>query len=228
MDRVRPWLPVLLALSGNSPFWNGRDTGFVSYRTEVWARWPTAGFAPVLGTRARFDDLVDELSAVGAIDEPASLYWYVRPSASYPTLEFRVCDVPIRAEHTAALAGLIRALAWTARREAVEGAAVPGTSTEALDAAMWRAARYGLSAGLVHPRARRIAPADEVVGLLLAHVRDGLQAHDDTELVTCVVHEILHHGSGSTAQREAYARRGELADVVNVTRGAAPGNQRGS
>ena len=120
MDRVRPWLPVLLALSSNSPFWQGRDTGFASYRTEIWARWPTAGFPPVLGTRAHYDDLVDELLSIGAIDEPASLYWYVRPSVRYPTIELRICDVPLRVEDTVTLAGLVRALVWTARREALD------------------------------------------------------------------------------------------------------------
>jgi carboxylate-amine ligase len=110
MDRVRPWLPVLLALSSNSPFWQGRDTGFASYRTEIWARWPTAGFPPLLGTRARYDDLVAELLSIRALDEPASLYWYVRPSVRYPTIELRICDVLLRVEDTVTLSGLIRAL----------------------------------------------------------------------------------------------------------------------
>jgi glutamate---cysteine ligase / carboxylate-amine ligase len=218
MDRVRPWLPVLLALSVNSPFWNGRDTGFSSYRTEVWTRWPTAGFAPVLGTRARYDDLVDELSAVGAIDEPASLYWYVRPSAKFPTIEFRVCDVLLRVEDTVAVGGLIRALAWTAQREVLAGVPVAGASTEALEAAIWRAARYGLGANLVHPVERRVAPAGEVVELLLDHVHDGLQTHGDLDHVTSAVRRIVTDGPGSAVQRAAFARRGSLDDVLEATR----------
>jgi glutamate---cysteine ligase / carboxylate-amine ligase len=218
MDRVRPWLPPLLALSANSPFWNSRDTGFASYRTELWTRWPTAGFAPVLETRARYDDLVDELAAVGAIDEPASLYWYVRPSARYPTIEFRICDVLLHVEDAVALSGLIRALAWTARRDALEGSPVPTLSTEALEAAIWRAARYGLGGALVHPRERRLAPADEVVDVLLEHARDGLVAHDDLAPVTAGVRHIVRRGTGGAVQRETLARQGSLDDVLELVR----------
>jgi carboxylate-amine ligase len=218
MDRVRPWLPVLLALTANSPFWSGRDTGFASYRTEVWTRWPTAGFPPVLGTRARYEDLLDELTAIDAIDEPAALYWYVRPSARFPTIEFRVCDVPLRVEDTVAVSGLIRALAWTARREAQIGAPVPDPSSEALDAAIWRAARYALGDALVHPTERRLAPACEVVEALLAHAGDGLEAHGDGEQVRSAMQRILRDGPGSTVQRAAFGRRGFTDDVVDAVR----------
>lgn len=218
MDRVRPWLPVLLALTANSPFWNGRDTGFASYRTEMWTRWPTAGFPPVLGSRARYDDLVDELEAVGAVDEPASLYWYVRPSARFPTIEFRICDVALRVGDAVKMSGLIRALTWTARRDALAHAPVPGASIDALDAAIWRAARYGLGSTLVHPLQRRVSPAAEIVELLLDHVHDGLLVHDDLESVTSAVHTILREGPGATMQREAFARRGSIDDVVDLIR----------
>jgi carboxylate-amine ligase len=218
MDRVRPWLPVLLALTTNSPFWTGRDTGFASYRTELWTRWPTAGFPPVLGSRARYEDLVDELTAIDAIDEPASLYWYVRPSARFPTIEFRVCDVALRVEDAVAVSGLIRALAWTARREARAGEPVPGLSNEALEAAIWRAARYGVHDTLVDPRARRLAPAPVVVDALLAHVRDGLVAHGDWEQVAAGAERIVRAGPGSAVQRAAFARRGCIGDVAEAIR----------
>src|SRR5579875_863046 len=93
MNRVRPWLPVLLALSANSPYWEGRDTRYASFRTMVWKRWPTATVPPVLDGDAAYRRLVDDLQRAEAIDEPGSIYWYVRPSAHAPTLEFRVCDV---------------------------------------------------------------------------------------------------------------------------------------
>src|SRR3954453_2723299 len=119
VDGAGRCLRVLLALTANPPFWSGRDTGFASYRTEMWTRWPTAGFPPGLRTRDRYEGLVGGRTAIGAIDEPAALFWYVRPSATFPTIEFRVCDVLLRVEDTVALSGLIRALAWTARRDAL-------------------------------------------------------------------------------------------------------------
>ena len=90
MNRVRPWLPVLLALSGNSPYWLGADTGYASYRTEVWNRWPMAGMPQAFASRAEYDRLVETLMATGSVREPTKLYWDVRPSARQETLEFRV------------------------------------------------------------------------------------------------------------------------------------------
>jgi carboxylate-amine ligase len=89
MNRVRPWLPVLLALSANSPFWTGADTGYASFRTEVWNRWPTAGMPQAFDSRAEYDRLVETLVATGSLREPTKLYWDVRPSARQETLEFR-------------------------------------------------------------------------------------------------------------------------------------------
>jgi YbdK family carboxylate-amine ligase len=93
MNRVRPWLPVLLALSGNSPYWLGADTGYASYRTEVWNRWPMAGMPQAFASRAEYDTLVETLMATGSVREPTKLYWDVRPSTHLETLEFRVADV---------------------------------------------------------------------------------------------------------------------------------------
>ena len=113
MSRVRPWLPVLLALSANSPFWSGTDTGYDSYRLEVWERWPTAGVPPDLADRAAYDEVVDELRTGGAIEDATHLYWYLRPSDRWPTLEFRAMDVCLDVDTAVAVAGLARALVRT-------------------------------------------------------------------------------------------------------------------
>ncbi len=118
MNRVRPWLPVLLALSANSPWWQGSDTGYASYRTMLWREWPTAEVQPLLGDHSEFERLVGMLQQVGAIDTPSALYWYVRPSAQLPTVEYRVCDVSLRVEDAVTIAGLVRALTDTVARPA--------------------------------------------------------------------------------------------------------------
>ncbi len=84
-----PWLPAILSLSVNSPFWLGEDTGYASFRTEIWRRWPTSGTPEPFGSRADYDRLVEVLLATGSIDDPARVHWDVRPSPRYPTLEFR-------------------------------------------------------------------------------------------------------------------------------------------
>ena len=94
MSRVRPWLPVLLALSANSPFWSGEDTGYDSYRLEVWARWPTAGVPPDAGGPRRLRRGGRPAARpAGAIEDATHLYWYLRPSDRFPTLELRAMDV---------------------------------------------------------------------------------------------------------------------------------------
>jgi glutamate---cysteine ligase / carboxylate-amine ligase len=216
MNRACPWLPALLALSANSPFWGGRDTGFMSYRTEVWQRWPTAGFGPLLESRAHFDDLIAELIAIGAIEDATYLYWYMRPSSRYPTVEFRICDVPLLVEDTVAIAGLIRALAWSCRRDAIAEVSVPRRETQAMDAAMWQAARYGLRGNLVHPTEPRTAPAEDVIESLLEYVADGLDVHGDRDRIHDAVDDILDRGNGAEQQRTIFDGREPAADLMNT------------
>jgi len=204
MNRARPWLAPLVALAANSPFWEGTDTGYDSYRLQVWQRWPTSGMPPRLSSVAEYDSLVEGLQTIDAIEDATFLYWYVRPSSRYPTLEFRPCDVCLSVEDTVVLAGLIRALAWTCAVEAVEGAEPVLPRRELLDAAMWRAARYGLDGALVGAEATRTHPAATVLGQLLAFVRPGLEAHGDVEEVTTGVATILRRGNGASRQRAAF------------------------
>jgi carboxylate-amine ligase len=214
MNRVRPWLPVLLALSANSPFWQGLDTGYASYRLQVWQRWPTSGMPPDLPSRHAYDELVRELQEIDAVEDATFLYWYARPSARFPTLEFRVCDVCLDVEHTVTVAGLIRALAWTKALEAAEARPPVFPPREIMEAAVWRAARYGLEGSLVSPHSWKTTPAVAVVDELLEHVREALEAHGDWERVSDGVQDLVGRGNGASIQRRAFRRRGDGRDVV--------------
>jgi len=214
MTRTRPWLPVLLALSANSPFWQGLETGYASYRLQVWQRWPTCGMPPPMTTRAEFDALVGDLETINAIEDATFLYWYVRPSSRFPTLEFRAGDVCLSIDEAVAMAGLVRALAWTSAAEAQAGMPMQTTSREVLDAAMWRASRHGLNGSLVSSLGAGIRPAAAVVAELLDHVRIGLEVHGDLAEVSDLVAGILARGNGADRQRDAFARRGAGIDVV--------------
>lgn len=118
---LRPWLPVLVALLANSPYWAGRDTGYASWRTMVWARWPVAGPPPYFESPAHFDELVGRCAATGAIMDRTALYWDIRPSHHVPTLEVRIADAACAVEDTALLAAVVRALAATALRAIASG-----------------------------------------------------------------------------------------------------------
>ncbi len=215
MNRARPWLSVLLALSANSPFWQGVDTGYASYRLQVWQRWPTSGMPPWLASGAEFRELVDQLEAIDAIEDPTFLYWYLRPSMRWPTLEFRACDVCLAVDDTVAIAGLVRALAWTCAREAIDEAPEHCPRPEVMEAAMWRAGRYGLGGRLVSPTEMTTRPAVDVVGEMLTYVRDGLDFHGDWFEVSNLVAAMLASGDGAWRQRAAFARHQDPRDVIS-------------
>jgi carboxylate-amine ligase len=216
MNRVRPWLPVLLALSANSPFWVGADTGYASFRTEVWNRWPTAGVPQAFDSRAEYDRLVETLVATGSLREPTKLYWDVRPSARQETLEFRVADSVMAVDEAVMVAGLVRALAVTAHAAAVRDDPDPRPRPELLRAAKWRAARHGLDANLVDVLAGRPRPAAELVEAFLDELRPALEEAGDLEEVTGLVRATLAGGNGAARQREAFRRKGRLEDVVDL------------
>ncbi len=219
MSRIRPWLPVLLALSANSPFWSGTDTGYDSYRLEVWERWPTAGVPPDLADRAEYDAVVDELRTAGAIEDATHLYWYLRPSDRWPTLEFRAMDVCLDVDTAVAMAGLARALVRTEVGAALCGGPTEDPAPGAVAAALWRAARYGLDGDLVSPLSGEPRPAATVVGELLDVVGDALDDVGDRAEVTALVDDILERGNGASRQRQAVDPEGGLEGVVAMARG---------
>jgi carboxylate-amine ligase len=216
LGRVRPWLATVVALAANSPFWEGADSGYASYRTEVWTRWPLTGMPEPLASRADYDELVAALQAVEALPDATFLYWDVRPSARYQTLEFRAADACLTVDDAVMVAGLWRAVARTAVEEARAGVPRMVLRGELVDAARWRAARYGLEGTLVDLVEGRTAPAGAVVDRLLAHLRPALEAADDWDEVSALVERTIADGNGASRQRAAFARRGEMADVLDL------------
>lgn len=217
LPRVAPWLPVLLALSGSSPFYAGHDTGYASYRSVLWSRWPTGGPPLSFASAAEYDRLVADLVSSGTIADPGMVYFDVRPSARFPTVEVRVCDSVPLVEDVLTLAGAARALVVTAVREAAgtAPAALP-PRPELVRAGRWRAARSGLAGVLIDPRGARARPAREVVDALLEHVRPALDELGDTDRVVAGVEAIVRRGTAADRQRAVHARRERLADVVDA------------
>lgn len=216
MNRVRVHLPTLIALSANSPFWDGIDTRYASYRTEIFHRWPTTGVPEPFASRAEFDELLATMRSIGAIDAPARLYWDLRPSDRYTTLEFRAADVMMRAEEAVAVAVIARALVETYHGHVVEDRPLSTPRPELLRAALWRAARYGLEDRLFDVEATESHPAAEVVGRLLEVIRPVLSERGEWDEVRSLVERLLVDGTGAVRQRRALERRGEMGDVLDL------------
>jgi glutamate---cysteine ligase / carboxylate-amine ligase len=211
LDGLRPWLPLLVALSANSPFWQGRDTGYASWRTQVISRWPTAGGADPFVDMAGYRETVRMMLEWGGGLDSGMVYFDARLSESYPTVEIRVADVCTDLEDALLVAMLARALVDTCGRTAP----VPWRS-DLLRVAAWRAARYGLSSTLVHPVERTLAAPREVLHDASTFCADSLDAAGDREHVGDLVERLMARGTGATRQRRvAEARSGELSAVVD-------------
>ncbi|MGY1722336.1 carboxylate-amine ligase [Blastococcus sp. SYSU DS0533] len=216
LNRIRIWLSVLTALSANSPFWQGRDTSYASFRSQVWHRWPSAGPTGPFRDAAEYHRLVDAVLATRTVLDDGMVYFDARLSANWPTVEIRTADVLLRVEDAVTLTGLVRGLVETAAREAREGGAVPEAPAEVLRLAGWRASRSGLSGELVHPRTGRPAPAGDVLADLLEHVRPALADAGDEQRVRDGVAALLTRGTGADLQRQVHRETGDLAAVVRA------------
>lgn len=214
LDRIRGWLPVLVALSANSPFWQGQDTGYSSFRSVLWGRWPSAGPVDVFGSEAAYDRAVAELITAGAALDEAMIYFDARLSSRYPTVEIRVADVCTEVEDAVLLAALARAMVETAAQRWRAGAPTPQAATGLLRAASWRAARWGMQRTLVDPRSGRPVPAWNLVDELVTLLRPALVSSGDVEVVCAAIRRLRQQGTGADRQRAAYAGSQSLAVVV--------------
>jgi carboxylate-amine ligase len=214
LDRIRPWLAVLTALSANSPFWLGEDTGYASYRTMLWGQWPTAGSNELFGNADTYERTVTDLLASETMLDRGMVYFDARLSANYPTVEIRVADVCQHVDDAVALALLSRALVDTAARDWRAGCPPVDVRVSLLRAATWRAARSGMSGDLVDLERARAVPAWTLADKLLEHVWPALQRYGDDEVTMSALGTIRERGTGARHQRVAFAERGELADVV--------------
>jgi carboxylate-amine ligase len=208
-------LPVLLALSASSPLWHGSDTGYASIRSMIWQRWPTSGATGPMASAAEYDNLLADLISSGVITDTKMAYFDVRPSAHVPTIELRVCDACPLVDDAILIAGLFRALV-AAAMAAIEADRPPTPLALPLQrAAMWRAARSGLTAQLLDDSARpQPKAAAEVVRALIARLRPELEQQGDWDTVSELAEATLARGNSAERQRAALAERGRLADVV--------------
>jgi glutamate---cysteine ligase / carboxylate-amine ligase len=210
LDGIRPWLPLLLALSANSPYWQGRDTGHASWRSQVWKSWPAAVTSQPYGDLATYREIGRQMLAWGAGLDAGMLYFDARLSESYPTIEVRVADVCTEVEDALLVAALARALVSTA----AGSSASPSWRSELLHVASWRAARFGIAADLVHPVEQRLVSPRVLFEAAVEHTRPALEEAGDLDFAHDAFERLLARGNGATRQRRVHEEKGNLHAVV--------------
>jgi carboxylate-amine ligase len=212
VDGLAPWLPLLLALSAGSPFWQGLDTGYASWREQVWDALPSAGPVEAFGSPAAYHRAVQELIASGAAMDEGMIYFDARLARSLPTVEIRVADVCTDVDDAILVAVLARALVETI---AADPDPDPHWRVDLLRGARWLARHDGLTGALLHPRTARPVPAREALAVLVDHVRPALESAGDLAFVEERVERLLRDGGPAGRQR---AVAGEDGDVESVAR----------
>ncbi|QOC90538.1 carboxylate-amine ligase [Micromonospora craniellae] len=227
LNHVRPWLPILHAVTANSPFSRGEDTGYASWRSIEWERWPSVAPTPFLTSHHHYRRLIDQLIGSGVMLDEGMLYWYARLSAKYPTVELRIGDVCPTVDDAVLVAGLVRALVATALDDIAAGRPPLPAAHHLLVGAHWRAAHDGLEGDAVDLTSGELRPAWDLLHQLVGRLGPALDRHGDLAEVTDLLDRLREHGTGAARQRAVYARTGRLedvvADVARQTRGESPG-----
>ena len=203
LNRIRPWLATLAALSANSPFWRGRESNFSSWRIIHYRRWSVQGCPPYFADAADYDRRLDALLETDVVLDAGHIGWAARLSQNYPTIEVRVSDAQLQAQDSVLLAALVRGLVTTVLADTDR----PQEDPEMLDAALWQAARYGTEGRLMGLDGVS-SPAGTQVGALLSYIRPALEDSGDLPYVVQGLDRILGAGSGAGRQRAAVADAG--------------------
>jgi carboxylate-amine ligase len=215
MNEARYFLPHLLALSSNSPFWLGRNTGLKSYRTKVFDKFPRTGIPETFQTSAEFDNYIRILMKTNSLDNGKKIWWDVRPHPFFQTIEFRICDIPMRWQETVAIAALIQAICAKLWRLRSDNLGFRQYRRALLMENKWRASRWGIEGKLIDFGKEEEVPFHDLVGEMLLFVDDvvdELNCRDEVESVRW----ILDNGSGADRQLAAWERSGhDLKAVVD-------------
>ncbi len=215
MNVARYMLPHVLCLSTSSPFWMGRDTGLKSYRSVVFRNFPRTGIPRPFSSWADLSGLLDTLVKTSSIPDGSKIWWDVRPNWSYPTLEFRICDVCTRVDEAICIVAILQAIVaklWKLRRDNMTFRVYPA---ELIEENKWRAVRFGLDGKLIDFGKQEELPARdlirEIIEWFIGDIVDELGTRQEVEYA----YRILEEGSSADRQLATFQRTGDLKAVVD-------------
>ncbi len=214
MNHARYFVPHILALSTNSPFWLGMNTGLKSYRCKVFDKFPRTNIPDYFPSYGEYENFIKLLIKTGCIDNAKKIWWDIRPHPFFNTIEFRICDIPMRVDETIALAALIQATVAKLYKlyEANQGFRLYRRAL--IMENKWRAARYGLNGKMIDFGKQTQVPVRDLILEYLTFVDDVVDELGSREEIE-YVHKILEMGSGADRQLQVFEKTGDLKKVVD-------------
>jgi carboxylate-amine ligase len=206
MNRLRPILPLFLAISTSSPFWQGRASGMKSYRTAINNEFPRSGLPPYFNSNTEYEIATRTLVDAGIIPDPSYIWWAIRPSANHPTLELRICDSCTRLEDAIAIAGLFRVLVHHYRQGGAVEADYRGDEDVRIEENRWQAARHGIDARFIGPDGEGATDAMQTLRALMAAAATSVHALDANECIHAAA-RIISFGTSADRQLTVHADR---------------------
>jgi carboxylate-amine ligase len=213
-NQVRYFLPHVYALSTNSPFWEGRNTGFKSFRTKVFDKFPRTGIPDYFSSIEEYDRYIKLLVKTNCIDNAKKIWWDIRVHPFFETIEFRICDCPMLVDETIAFTALFQALCAKLYKLRAQNMKFINYSRALINENKWRAARYGIDGKMIDfGKEMEVNTRSLILELLdfVDDVVDELGSRDDLQYV----HNILEHGTGADRQLAIYQQNNNFADVVD-------------
>ena len=213
-NSMRYFLPHLYALSANSPFWEGRNTGFKSFRSKVFDKFPRTGIPDYFESIAEYDNYINLLVKTRCIDNAKKIWWDIRVHPFYPTIEIRICDIPLTVNETVAITALIQALVAKLFKLRQGNMSFMNYKRALINENKWRASRYGLDGKLIDFGKEAEVNTHDLIHEMLEFVDDvvdPLESRSELEYIS----EILKQGTGADRQLEIFEETGSLEKVVD-------------
>jgi carboxylate-amine ligase len=214
MNAARYFLPHILALSTNSPFWLGMDTGLKSYRCKVFDKFPRTNIPDYFQSYGEYESFINLLIKTRCIDNAKRIWWDIRPHPNFPTLEFRICDIPMRADETIAIAALIQATVAKLYKLHAANQSFRLYSRALIMENKWRALRYGLDGKLIDFGKSIEVPLRDLIYEYLHFIEDVVDELDSREEIN-YIHRIMDMGTGADRQLRVFAETNDLKKVVD-------------
>jgi carboxylate-amine ligase len=214
MNAARYFLPHVLALTTSSPFWMGQNTGLKSYRSEVFKKFPRTDIPDHFDSHASFQRYIDLLIRTNCIDNGRKIWWDVRPHPFFPTLEFRICDIPTRVDDTIAIAALFQAIVAKLNKLIDKNLGFRLYRRMLIQENKWRAVRWGLDGKMIDFGKQKEVPVRDLILELLEFVDDVLDELDSRKEVEHI-HTIMERGTSADEQLQVYKETGDLRTVVD-------------